>query len=126
MVMAPVRLFRSRLGSQALFQGLSELFPTEDIPLYDLRPEGNESEVLSSRLEEADYLVFSSASGVEFLLGSGIALPDRLTCLCIGPVTARALAARSSAPSITAPDISAQGLAQAAAEHWAAHHKKSL
>ena len=105
----PVRLFRS----QDLYRELSRRFPAQDVPLYELRPDPADAAGLRDRLEEADYLVFSSASGVEFLLDQGVTLPDELTCVCIGPVTARALAARSAAPCLTAPEISVQGLVRA-------------
>ena len=113
----PVRLFRSRLGDRALFQSLSARFPTEDVPLYTLRPSPTEAETLRARLEEADYLVFSSASGVNFLLDTGVELPPALPCVCIGPATAQALSARWNGPILTAPEISAQGAVRAITEH---------
>lgn len=120
----PVRLFRSALGSRELSSRLGERFPVEDVPLYTLRPEAADREALQTRLEEADYLFFSSASGVDFLMDTGVTLPETLTCVCIGPVTARALAARGSIPFLTASDISAQGLAEAAAKHAAGAGEK--
>ena len=113
----PVRLFRSRLGSRALYQALAGRFPVEDIPLYDLRPSETGRAALQEGLERADYLLFSSASGVEFLLDTGVTLPAALTCVCIGPVTARALAARSAAPFLTASGISAESAVQAVRDH---------
>ena len=109
----PVRLFRSQLGSRELERALSQRFPTEDIPLYDLRPDPVDRGVLQARLEEADCLLLSSASGADFLLDSGVTIPRGLTCVCIGPVTARALAARSTARCLLALDISARGMVQA-------------
>ena len=113
----PVRLFRSRLGSRALYRALAGRFPVEDIPLYDLRPSETDRAALQEGLERADYLLFSSASGVEFLLDTGVTLPAALTCVCIGPVTARALAARSAAPFLTASGISAESAVQAVRDH---------
>ena len=118
----PVRLFRSRLGSRALYQGLAERFPTEDVALYDLRPAPADREALQAKLEGVRYLIFSSASGVDFLLDAGVRLPSTLTCVCIGPVTAKALAARTQVPCVTAPVISAQGAAEAVLRHWTASH----
>ena len=89
----------------------------EDIPLYDLRPSETDRAALQEGLERADYLLFSSASGVEFLLDTGVTLPAALTCVCIGPVTARALAARSAAPFLTASGISAESAVQAVRDH---------
>ena len=113
----PVRLFRSQLGSRELYRRLAERFPVEDVPLYALRPDSADPAALQARLEEADYLLLSSASGVDFLLDTGVALPPDLTCVCIGPVTAKALAARSGAPFLTAPDISAESVVQTLADH---------
>ena len=116
----PVRLFRSQLGSQELYQCLSEQFPVEDVPLYRLRPDQVDPADLNAKLMEADYLLLSSASGVNFLLDAGAELPSSLTCVCIGPVTAKALAARSNTPFLTAPSISAGSIVQLVSEHRSA------
>ena len=113
----PVRLFRSQLGSRELYRRLAERFPVEDVPLYALRPDSADPAALRARLEEADYLLLSSASGVDFLLDTGVTPPPSLTCVCIGPVTAKALAARSSAPFLTAPGISAESVVQLVSQH---------
>ena len=113
----PVRLFRSQLGAPELSRRLAQRLFVEDIPLYRLQPEALPPTLLQARLEEADYLLLSSASGVDFLLDTGITLPPRLTCVCIGPVTAQALAARSAASLLTAPAISAEGVVHTLLEH---------
>ena len=113
----PVRLFRSQLGSRELYRRLAERFPAEDVPLYALRPDNMDPAALQARLEEADYLLLSSASGVDFLLDSGVTLPPDLTCVCIGPVTARTLSARSQVPFLTAPAISSQSVVQTVLDH---------
>ena len=113
----PVRLFRSQLGSRELYRRLAERFPVEDVPLYSLCPDNTDPAVLQARLEEADYLLLSSASGVDFLLDTGVALPSDLTCVCIGPVTAKALAARSGISFLTAPNISAESVVQLVSQH---------
>ena len=112
-----MRLFRSQLGSRELYRRLAERFPVEDVPLYTLHPDITDPAALRARLEEADYLLFSSASGVDFLLDTGVTPPPSLTCVCIGPVTAKALAARSSAPFLTAPGISAESVVQLVSQH---------
>ena len=48
-------------------------------------------------------------------MDTGVTLPAALTCVCIGPVTARALAARSAAPFLTASGISAESAVQGCA-----------
>lgn len=113
----PVRLFRSSLGSPELYDVLSHHLPTEDVALYDLLADGEEAAQLQAKLEEADYLIFSSASGVDFLLDREVSLPEGLTCVCIGPVTAAALSAHSRQPFLTAGEISAEGIVQTLLEH---------
>ena len=114
----PGRRKRFKRGDKE-YRRLAERFPAEDVPLYALRPDNMDPAALQARLEEADYLLLSSASGVDFLLDTGAALPPSLTCVCIGPVTAKALAARSDTPFLTAPDISAESVVQTLADHAA-------
>ena len=68
-------------------------------------------------LDTADYLTFSSASGVELYFQAHGSLPQGTTCGCIGEVTARALRKRSDKPFLTAGEISARGVVQAIIDH---------
>ena len=49
--------------------------------------------------------------------------PKGAVCVCIGPVTARALAQQTGAPFLTAEDISAEGVAECILR--AHRHKKA-
>ena len=82
-----------------LYRRLAERFPAEDVPLYALRPDNMDPAALQARLEGGGLPSSSPArSGVDFLLDSGVTLPPDLTCVCIGPVTARALGRSEPCP----------------------------
>ena len=64
------------------------------------------------QLPELDYLVFSSAGGVELFYDTVGPVPEGPVCVCIGPVTAAALEKRLDRPFLTSPDISAGGIVE--------------
>ena len=64
----------------------------------------------ASRLAEADFLLFASASGVERFFSHHSEIPARTRCICIGPVTGEAFARRCSAPFLLAPRCDREGL----------------
>lgn len=99
----PIHLLRSGRGSYGLYQALAEKFPVEDIPLYDLCNDDDLACAAKSRLHQADYLTFSSASGVELYFKVHGAIPEKTIPVCIGPVTAAALCRRYAGPILTAP-----------------------
>lgn len=107
-------LLRSALGSRALAEELSRRCPVRELPLYTLRSDPETARKAQGR--RMDYLVFSSASGVEFFFQARGALPPGTLPVCIGPVTAEALVRNWDGPLLTAPDISAQGLLRAILE----------
>lgn len=106
----PVFLFRSALGAPELFAQLSKHTHTEDIPLYTLRAPDLDRDCLLPQIQQSDYLVFSSASGVDFFLNTFGHIPEQPACVCIGPVTAQALAPHCATPPLVAEDISSQGI----------------
>lgn len=110
-------LLRSRLGSRELFQALAERHPVQDIPLYEIHPDPQIAADARQQLDTADYLAFSSASGVDLFFDTQGGVPERTVCVCIGSVTARALRRRYAKPFLTAPDISADGIVQAICDH---------
>lgn len=107
-----VFLFRSALGSRELYERLAAVAKTEEIPLYTLQTDLDTARRAASRLEEADYLVFTSASGVELYFKAHDALPPRAACVCIGGVTASALGKRTDRPLLTAGEISCRGIVE--------------
>lgn len=113
----PVYLFRSALGAPKLFARLSQHTHTEDIPLYTLRAPEADCGGLLSQIQQSDYLVFSSASGVEFFQQTFGSIPEQPSCVCIGPVTARALASHCTVPPLVAENISSQGIVHTILTH---------
>lgn len=107
----PIYLFRSSMGSKELYRTLAATHcRVSDIPLYTLEP------CLSGQKApeaEPDYIVFSSASGVDFFFDADIPLPETSVCVCIGEVTQAALRKRCGNRSILSGDISGEGLVAA-------------
>lgn len=118
-----ILLLRSRRGSTELFQALAARHTVQDIPLYDLRPDPLFAAGAYSQLDGADYLTFSSASGVELFFDNHGVIPERAVCVCIGEVTSRALSQRYPKPFLTAPEISADGIVRSICGHWETLHK---
>ena len=103
-------LLRSRLGSGELFQTLSAARTVRDIHLYDAVP-APLTEEAGEWLERADYLVFTSAGGVKMLLEQQGPVPPQAKCVCIGEVTAAALARGWDGTPIVAQSTSVEGIA---------------
>ena len=85
----------------------------QDIPLYDLESAPVYTRDAERRLETADYLVFSSSSGVQRFWDRFGQVPRGVVCVCIGSVTQSALMKRYQGPVLLAPEISAEGVVQA-------------
>ena len=105
-------LLRSRLGSEELFQTLSAARAVRDIHLYDAVP-APLTEEAGEWLERADYLVFTSAGGVKMFLEQQGSVPAQAQCVCIGEVTAAALARNWDGTPILAQSTSVEGIAAA-------------
>lgn len=111
-----ILLFRSRYGSQEMFQTLAERFTVRDVPLYDLRADPQAAELARFELEHANYLAFASASGVRQFIQVHGTIPEQAVCVCIGEVTAEALKQVYAKPFLVAPEISAEGILAAIRE----------
>lgn len=99
-----VALLRSALATKTLPAMLQKKgFAVEDIPVYDL-----ESSPGASRLPKLDYLTFSSAGGVKSYFEQYGEVPEGACCVCIGNITARALAQHTDAYFLTASEISGE------------------
>lgn len=99
-------LLRSALAARTLPEMLQKAgFAVEDIPIYDI-----ESKPCSVPLPRLDYLTFSSAGGVKAFFGQCGMVPEGTRFVCIGSVTAKALAQYVDAPFLTSLEISAEGI----------------
>ncbi|MDY3281742.1 siroheme synthase CysG [Dysosmobacter sp.] len=102
-------LLRSAGGAPILRQLPEERgFTVRDVATYVL--EAEEPVPLPERL---DYLTFSSGSGVDLFFRQYGKVSAGTRCVCIGPVTARALERHTAEPYLLAEDISAAGLLNA-------------
>lgn len=91
--------------------------PVRDVPIYKVRSDREAAKAAEPVLETLDYLVFSSAGGVERYFTVHGVVPAGIMCVCIGGVTAGALRAWYKGPFLTAASISAEGIAEAILEH---------
>lgn len=107
-----VFIFRSAQGSPELTAPLAEAnIPTKDIPLY--RPQ-TDTRIPPGDLSNLRYLVFASAGGAEQFRAMYGPIPEHVTCVAIGNVTARAL----KRTTLLAGDISAQGIVDTLLHHY--------
>lgn len=101
-------LLRSALATQTLPEMLRKAdLVVEDIPVYDLDYQFRDAD-----LQELHYLTFSSAGSVKAFFERYGAVPEGVCCVCIGSVTAGALAQYTNAPFLTSWKISAEGIAE--------------
>ena len=108
-----IALLRSCQGSDELFQTLSAARTVQDIHLYDAVPAPRTAEEAREWLPRADYLVFTSAGGVKMFLEQQGGVPAQAQCVCIGEVTAAALARNWDGTPILAQSTSVEGIAAA-------------
>ena len=110
-------LLRSRQGAPILPELLEQAgLGVKELPLYTLRPE---TAPRREDMETPDYLVFVSAGGVEAYFAAGGTVAEKTVCVCIGPVTARALEQHCEKPFLTAEEISVEGVVQTILAHRA-------
>ena len=108
-----VYLFRSAMGSPELPRALTGRNPVFDVPLYDIVSDADTVQTAKAKLPGTDYIVFSSAGGVELYFAEHGTLPEGTKPVCIGPVTAKALVQRYDKPFLLAPEISTDGIVRA-------------
>ncbi len=114
----PIFLLRSTRGAPVL-KTLPEQsgFSVTDIPLYDILPDESCPVQNKETLSTLDYLLFSSAGGVAEYFRLYEALPDHAIPVCIGAVTAAALAKHTDRSSLVARDAGAGELIQTILSH---------
>lgn len=110
-------LLRSAKGSRELFDVLSACHITRDIPLYDVAADPAVMRRSLKQIKEMDYLLFSSAGGVELYFQTHGAVPEGTVCVCIGKKTARALCGYGVRDPLVARDISAAGMVRVLLEN---------
>lgn len=105
---AEVVLLRSALGTRILPEILEQRgIRVREYASYTVEAS---APVDPQVLENLDYLLFSSAGGVELFLNQYGQIPESCTCACIGATAAQPLAGRVSRPLLIAPIASAEAL----------------
>ena len=108
-------LLRSELGAEILPQLLlTHGMTVKEVPLYTVRSVPSQQPLPPLR-----YLLFGSGEGVDAYFRAFSALPDGTVPVCMGPVTARRLAAWTSAPFLTASSPSVQDMVEVLCRHAA-------
>lgn len=114
----PVLLFRSAQGAPILRQILEEAGRSvTDLAVYDLEPV-EDVPGAEARLQTLDCITFASAGGVEEFFRRYGGLPTGTACVCIGEVTAQALARFWDGTPILAQDTTAEDMVQAILDHF--------
>lgn len=118
----PIFLLRSEIGDVELYRTLAEHHVVQDIPLYRITADPEVTRRSLSRIEQMDYLLFSSAGGVDLYFQTHDSVPLRTTCICIGAKTADALRGHGVRDCLLASNISVSGMVNVLLED---HAKKS-
>lgn len=87
----PIFLLRSHKANAALKELLDPYYPVTEVPLYDLKNDERIRKFAAERMDEANYIFFSSASGVDFYFEQFGRIPPHTIPVCIGPVCASRL-----------------------------------
>lgn len=111
-------LFRSAKGMPLLAEKLNSKYTVEDIHIYDVQSDHEIAASAQEQLDKLDYLVFSSAGGIDFFMEEHRKVPEQAKCICIGSTTAAHLAKLYSKPFLVAECVSAQGIISAVEEDW--------
>lgn len=111
---------RAMQGSPVLTQVLeSHQIPYRNLAIYDVKGELTD---YAERLDELDYLVFVSASGVQafftLVQEMGISVPEDIKIVCIGEVTGKKLAEYGRQLDATASVSDVPGLIEEVERLW--------
>ena len=107
------RLFAENGANVVIYARRREILEQRGFPVRDVATYVLEAQEPSPLPEHLDYLTFSSGSGVDLFFRQYGEVPEGTRCVCIGPVTARALERHTAEPYLLAEDISAAGLLKA-------------
>ena len=109
------------LGEKLSLAGGSVLYAP--MIAFEALPSKPDSEEVLDQIEECDWIVFTSAKGVEFFfhflkeLGHGLELLNKKKMACIGPTTERCLETFGVTSQLTAKKSVAEGLLKGLANH---------
>lgn len=107
-------LLRAKQSAAILPQMLREQgISVQDVALYDVKTVQTED----CALTELDYLTFASAGGVRQFFQKYKRIPDNITCVCIGPVTAKEFARYDPRPCLIAEQAEVSSLVQTICLH---------
>ena len=110
----PIFLLRSAKGAPVLKELPEQAgFSVVDVSLYDTMADNSFPPLREEMLSALRYLVFSSSGGVEEFFRLYKHIPDTTIPVCIGSVTAAALARHTCQTPILAEDTSAAYIVQA-------------
>ena len=107
-------LLRAKHSADILPQMLKKRgIPVEETAVYDVE------EVQSEHhdLEKLDYLTFASAGGVRQFFQKYESIPETITCVCIGTVTAKEFAKHDPRPCLIADQAEISSMVQVICEH---------
>lgn len=116
-----ILLLRSAQGSPQLLCELLEAgYRVRDVHLYEAMDDLPAAHVTQEQIDSADYLVFTSAGGVQMFLDRYGAVPTNVQCVCIGEVTDDALKRRCGRKCLIARDACVEEIVKTIESDWQA------
>ena len=109
------------LGEELSSAGASVLYAP--MIAFEALPRKSDSEEILDQIKECDWIVFTSAKGVEFFftflneLGHGLELLNKKNMACVGPATQKCLESFGVTCQLTAQESVAEGLLDSLVEH---------
>ena len=114
-----VALIRCREGSADIFRELGQSgIEYRDLAVYEIAADPVTVKNFTGRADFFDYIVFGSSAGVRAYFDSTAQIGAHCRPVCVGPVTAAALACCCSGRIITASEHSTAGVASAIISDW--------
>ena len=119
----PVYLLRSAGGSQELKTILEQEHPLKDIHTYSILSDESLAEENRENMEKANYVCFSSASGVRAFMNLYGKISEKTNVVCIGEICATEFEKFDGRDYLMAEEISAEGMVRTIVSH--SQRKKS-
>lgn len=116
-----ILLLRSAQGSAQLLQTLQEAGrAVRDVHLYEAKDDLMVAQRAPEKMTSADYLVFTSAGGLQMYLDRHGAVRANVQCVSIGKVTGDALKSRCGRACLMANDASVEEIVKTIQSDWQA------